>query len=169
MVELKFYLCNKLHFVLFHVRVGRFNPFCIWGVLPPFIPVECGHGIDFVLASPRVLVFLVFLVFLVPLCSTCSSVPRVRERSSSQFGDRQPRVKKHPKTALKIATHDSWCYLHVGGRWAGLVGLVILFRVVVGFNEIQFSVWAWADDIFLNRWSYVVSGTQTSGWIFFVL
>ena len=56
---------------------------------------------------PRVPRVLVFLVFLVHLRSTCSSVPRVRERSSSQFGDRQPRVKKHPKTALKITTHDS--------------------------------------------------------------
>ena len=60
-------------------------------------------------------------------------------------------------------------FVLVEGREAWLAFFFILFRVVVGFNEIQFSVWAWADDIFLNRWSYVVSGTQTSGWIFFVL
>ena len=52
---------------------------------------------------PRVLVFLVFSC---TSCSSCSSVPRVRERSSSQFGDTQHRVQKHSTTALKIATHD---------------------------------------------------------------
>ena len=27
-------MCNKLHFVLFHARVGHFSPFCIRGVWP---------------------------------------------------------------------------------------------------------------------------------------
>ena len=30
-------------------------------------------------------------------------------------------------------------------------------------NEFQFSVWAWADDIFLTVGVNVVSGTQTPG------
>ena len=88
---------------------------------------------------PRVPSVLVFLVFLVPLCSTCSSVPHVVSEVLVSFGDRQPRVQTHPKTALKIATRDSRCCLRASGRQGGLVGLVILFRVV-GFNEINFSV-----------------------------
>ena len=62
--------------------------------------------------------FWLHLEFLVSSCSSfssCPCVPRVplfhvsvsEVLVSSQFGDRQPRVKKHPKTALKIATHDS--------------------------------------------------------------
>ena len=88
--------CNS-----FHARVGRFSPFCIrglWSLL---------YLWSVAMALISFWLHLVFLVFLMSLCSTCSSVPRIRERSSSQFGDRQPRVLKHPKTVLKIATHDS--------------------------------------------------------------
>ena len=104
--------------ILFHARVGRFSPFCIRGLWPLLylwsvdmtlisfwlLLVSSYSSCPRIPCVPRVLVFLVFLV---SFCSTCSSVPHVLERSSSQFGDRQPRVKKHPKTALKIATHDS--------------------------------------------------------------
>ena len=58
--------CNKSYFV-------PRQSWALWPLLyswcvTPFVSVECGHGIGFVLASPRVLVFLMF---------SCYSVPRV--------------------------------------------------------------------------------------------
>ena len=51
-------------------ELGALAPF-VFEVCGPFIPVECGHGIDFVLASPCVPRVPVFLVFHVLLCSKC--------------------------------------------------------------------------------------------------
>ena len=70
-------ICNKLHFVLFHARVGRFNPFCIRDVWPLLYLWSVGMA------------FISLWLHLVSSCSSfssCPSVPRVRvrERSSSQ-------------------------------------------------------------------------------------
>ena len=80
---------------------NNFVPRQSWALWPllyswyvtPFVSVVCGHGISLVLA-----------------------LPRVREWSSSQFGETQPRVQKHSKTALKIAANDRWCYRRTSGR-----------------------------------------------------
>ena len=77
--------------ILFHTpELGALAPFVFVVCVAPFISVVCGHGIGLVLAFFR-----------------------VHEWSSSQFGDTQPRVQKHSKTALKIATHDIRCYLRI--------------------------------------------------------
>ena len=76
---------------------------------------------------------------------------------------RNPQCRRIQRPALKTSAHDIWYYLRTTGRLTWLFYLELLWF----FNEAQFSVRA--VDFFLNHWNYVVSGTQISGWIFFVL
>ena len=63
--------CNKLHFVLFHARIGLVSPFCIRGVWPLL------YLWNVAMALISFWLHLVFLVSSYSSCSSCPSVPRV--------------------------------------------------------------------------------------------
>ena len=132
--------CNKLYFV--PPQSWTLWPLLYSWCVTPFVSVECGHSIGLVL-------FLVFVSEV--LVSSAIHNPEYRSIQIRLW-----------RSQLTI---DDATFVLVEGREAWLFSLQLLWFLMT----LSFLFELEQTTFFLTVGSYVVSGTQTSGWIFFVL